>query len=188
MYILGIDNGFTGAIAAVDVDTKRPVWIKDMPILKVGDKDQIDTDAVGDLLAGSVHVFIEKAQTMPAFLKDKAGNIIKVMQGASSSGRYMQASGIIMGACGALHIPRTLIAPVTWKKKMMPDMGKEKEASVWKCNQIFPGMFKFKKDHNKADALLLALYGLTYCFFDAGFPEIYSNAQMVHSPSSLFGG
>jgi hypothetical protein len=171
-YVLGVDNGFTGAIAAIDIESKRPIWIKKMPILRVGDKDQVDADAVGDLIQGSAHAFIEKAQTMPAFQKDKFGNITKVNQGISSTGRYMQASGIIIGACGALHIPRTLVSPVTWKKKMMPDMGKEKAASVWKCNQLFPGLFKYKNENGKADAVLIGIFGLTYLYYAMpGSPE-----------------
>jgi len=54
------------------------------------------------------------------------------------------------------------VVPVRWKKSMMPDATKEKDASILRVKQLYPQeahQFKRKKDHGRADALLIAAYG-----------------------------
>ncbi|HDZ27765.1 hypothetical protein LCGC14_1355210 [marine sediment metagenome] len=149
MYTIGVDNGFSGAIAILR--EKNPVVLMDMPVLKVGKtKLELDENTIRDYFSRwqVKHVFIEKAQVMPK-------------QGISSSGRYMMSYGIIRGICVGLRLPYTLIAPQTWKKAMLKDMPKGKEASIFRAKQLYPELdFPRKKDHGKADALLIALYGL----------------------------
>jgi hypothetical protein len=149
MLVAGIDVGLSGAIATFD--DGQLVRAVDMPVLAVGTKNEIDEQGVLHIIAGSGHVFIEKAQTMPD-------------QGIASSGHYMCSYGILRGICVGLGIPYTLVHPKTWKGKMMPDMPKEKQASIFRCKQLFPGIacLERKKDHGRADAILLALFGLRY--------------------------
>jgi len=147
--IVGIDPGFSGAIAIID-DEGVIHELLDMPILKVGKRNELCEVEIKNLLeeAHAEHVYIEKSQSMPG-------------QGISSTFRYGASWGIIRGICVGLEIPYTLVHPKTWKKAMMPDMGKEKGASILRVGQLYPELkLTRKKDHGMADALLLALHGL----------------------------
>ena len=117
-----------------------------MPILKTP-KMELNEPQIRDILIGCAHVFIEKCQSMPG-------------QGISSIARYMTGYGIIRGICVGLGIPYTLVHPKTWKGVMMKDMPKEKDASILRALQLYPKIdLPRKKDHGKADALLLSLWG-----------------------------
>ena len=145
MIIVGIDNGFTGAIAIMDT-RKNALEAYEMPIIK-NDKNEIDEGYLVSMLTGCEHVFLEKAQVMPK-------------QGISSSGRYMMAYGIVRGVLAALRIPYTLVTPQRWKKAMMADMPKNKGASIIAASRLFPAVkLSRKKDHGRADAILLCEFG-----------------------------
>ncbi len=156
MSISGIDPGFTGAISCIETDGTATVI--DMPVIrtikkgkagKTSTKQELDGVGVKQELLNTnpSHVFIEKAQTMPG-------------QGIASTGRYMDGYGQIKGICIGLGLPYTLVHPRTWKKLIMHDMGKEKGESIVRAKQLFPSVdLPLKKDHGKADALLIAEYG-----------------------------
>ncbi len=147
MNYCGIDVGFSGAIAVLDEDGKILITI-DMPIIEVGKKRELNEPKIRWLLEGfrPLCVGIEKAQTMPS-------------QGISSSGRYMASYGFLRGICVGLGLEYCLVHPKTWKKKMMPDMPKEKEASIMRVGQLYPDLvLARKKDHGIADAILIARY------------------------------
>ena len=147
MNYCGIDVGFSGAIAVLDKDGKIVIDI-DMPIIQVGKKRELNEPNIHFILQGfqPLIVGIEKAQVMPG-------------QGISSSGRYMASYGFLRGVCVGLGLEYHLIHPRTWKKVMMPDMPKEKEASIMRVGQLYPDVvLARKKDHGIADAILIARY------------------------------
>ena len=149
MYIMGIDPGFSGALAVLDSDLKIE-FVMDMPIIKVGKKRELDEARLSVIFkmwrSKSINVALEKSQTMPN-------------QGIVSSGRYMASYGFLRGLCVGNGIPYHLIQPQTWKKAMMPDMGKEKGASIQKGAQLYPELSLTRvKDHGIADAILIARY------------------------------
>ena len=163
IYIAGIDVGFTGAIAFYHhhPDRRRVAMeVYDMPVIKIkkGKKtsQEIDEPALRKIFAAHklVHVFIEKAQTMPN-------------QGISSAGRYLCGFGILRGICVGMQIPYTLVPPQRWKKIMMPGMPKDKGQSIVRVKQLFPLQdLPLKNDHGKSDAILIACYGakeMGYC-------------------------
>ena len=157
---IGIDPGISPALVALD-DKGALLWMKDIPAIKVGDKNEMNGAAIRDVLIGADHVFLEKAQAMPAERFDKAsGKIVK--QGISSTAHYMKSAGILEGICIGLQIPYDLISPVSWKAKMMAGMQKGKDASLLRVQQLYPGSVKLKKDNHKAEALLICLYGIHY--------------------------
>ena len=144
----GIDPGFSGALAVVS-EEGEVLGLEDMPVLKVGSRRELNEPAIKDFLKRHkiATVALEKSQTMPG-------------QGIASSGRYMMSYGVLRGLCVGLGIPYQLVHPRTWKKAMMPDMPKEKEASIQRVGQLYPDLvLDRKKDHGKADALLICLYG-----------------------------
>jgi crossover junction endodeoxyribonuclease RuvC len=157
----GCDIGLSGAIAKMD-ESGKLISLHDMPIMRVGDKNEINEDEVKELFAGLSHIFFEKAQAMPTErVNPVTGKTVK--QGIASTAHYMASYGILRGIAKGMGIPYSLVHPATWKKAMMKDMPKEKSASIARVQQLFPGVgLTRKKDHGKADAALIALYGLNY--------------------------
>jgi crossover junction endodeoxyribonuclease RuvC len=150
--IAGIDPGQTGAIAIMERDGTL-VNVYDMPVLSDGKRKIVDGHEVLRILDNEDvdTVYLEKAQTMPG-------------QGISSSGHYMKGAGIIEGIIIALGTAYELIHPATWKRAVMRDMPKEKEASVIKVRQLYPDYegLTHKKHHGRADAILIAYYGVKW--------------------------
>jgi crossover junction endodeoxyribonuclease RuvC len=151
MYYMGIDPGFSGAIAVLDKDLAL-IHSQDMPIVTVGKKRELDEAALFKVCYRysptyeHLVVGIEKSQTMPG-------------QGIASSGRYMASYGFLRGLCVGMGLSYVLIRPPTWKKVMLMDMPKEKGSSIVKVNQLYPDLqLTRKKDHGIADAILIARY------------------------------
>jgi crossover junction endodeoxyribonuclease RuvC len=84
-------------------------------------------------------------------------------QGVASSFSFGRGLGIWEGILSALAVPYVKVAPQTWKKVMMADAPHDnKDASRIIASRLFPqmeGYFTRKKDHNRAEALLMAEYG-----------------------------
>lgn len=138
--VLGIDPGKSGAFALISPGNEQ-----------VSVHDFTEFNDVVKLLSGYDirHAFIEKVHAMPG-------------QGVCSMFSFGENFGTWKGILIALQIPFTQVAPQTWKKSMLKDMPKEKSSSVQRCLQLYPQMvdsFKRKKDHNRADAILIASYG-----------------------------
>ena len=147
MNYCGIDVGFSGAISVLNGDGEI-LLMTDMPIITVGKKRELNEPKIRMILDGfkPLCVGIEKSQTMPR-------------QGISSSGRYMASYGFLRGLCVGLSVEYQLIHPKTWKKELMHDMPKEKEASIMRVGQLYPDLvLGRKKDHGIADAILIAKY------------------------------
>jgi len=146
---MGIDPGFSGALAVLD-DNLKIEFVMDMPIIMVGKRRELDEAKLADIFRRwrnkPMTVGLEKSQTMPN-------------QGVVSSGRYMASYGFLRGLCVGNVIPYHLIRPQSWKKTMMPDMDREKGASIQKVMQIYPELSLTRiKDHGIADAILIARY------------------------------
>lgn len=150
---IGIDPGKDGAIAAI---LPGSILFIDMPTLftGVGQKRDYDVHELAAALtrlgpAGSLHVMIERQQSMPG-------------QGVATSFQIGLGYGTLLGVLGALRIPFSTVRPTNWKKVMLADMPPGKEASRAKAKQMFPQAaedLKLVKHHNRAEALLLADFG-----------------------------
>ncbi len=175
MIICGIDPGISGAMCVMETLSQKIIELVDMPILTVeksgktksGKKKSgnvVDGPAVKgiitkayDNLGSSLiefknisHVFIEKAQVMPD-------------QGSVSGFNYGTGYGLVVGICIGLSIPYSLIRPNMWKKAMMQGMTKGKDASIVRVKQLYPDIenLERKKDHGRADAVLISLHGIS---------------------------
>lgn len=175
MIHIGIDPGVTGAVAELDSET-REIHFWDTPTVQVRSgktfKNMLDAPRcvaiLQSLSAGrEVKVVIEKVNAMPPrFSKPGAdgeeAGAVRGSMGVTSAFSFGKGYGIWLGILAALFIPFEEVHPVTWKKALMADMGKEKDASRVKAMQIYPKVapeISRKKDHARADALLLAEYG-----------------------------
>lgn len=173
MIHIGIDPGVTGCVCELDSVT-RDVHFYDTPTVQVKSgktmKNMLDIPAcvllLQQLSAGrDARVTIEKVNPMPGKpgkqYAEETGKSFQGM-GVTSSFNFGKGYGIWLGILGALFIPFDEIHPVTWKRSLMADMSKEKDASRVKAMQCYPRTapdLNLKKHHNRADALLIAEFG-----------------------------
>ena len=170
MLTLGIDPGLSGACAILHDDSMVPE-VFDLPTLEViRNKKRRREYQIASLVSsltlhignrmsetGEVHAYVERSQAMPFMLHGRT-------QGVTSSFSMGRGLGILEGVLSALNIPYTLVAPATWKRAMLGGKVKQaKEASRLRAQQLFPGAdLSKKRDHGKAEALLIAQYGRTH--------------------------
>lgn len=162
---VGIDTGLDGAVAVIS-ERMEILSMFDTPTLTVEGKTKTVTGntkkrreyhlaAMKNYLVavkdnGTVMVALEKSQAMPSKLQGRT-------QGTVSSFSTGRGYGLWEGLLCGLGIPYTLVHPLTWKAAMMRDMGKQKGASIIRANQLFSNAsLTRKKDHGRADALLVA--------------------------------
>jgi crossover junction endodeoxyribonuclease RuvC len=152
MIIIGIDPGLSGAVAWLDGDGNYLVW--DTPTAKDGRHRVYLLSEMRALLLnatvgvqGTHHVFIEKVHSMPK-------------QGVASSFSFGDGYGSWKGLVAGLGMPMSLVTPQRWQKTMLDGMQGGKDASIIRALELFPkAELKRKKDHGRADALLIAEYG-----------------------------
>jgi|SRR6516164_6102851 crossover junction endodeoxyribonuclease RuvC len=150
--IVGVDPGINGALAIVNIaiDGVMPVLVDvlDVPVIGAGAKERVNTMLVRDWLAQHQpdHALIERAGSMPK-------------QGVASTFKYARAVGSLETVVACSGIPYSIIEPSVWKKfHHLP--GKDKEAARQRALQLFPSahaLFARKKDHQRAEAALIAL-------------------------------
>uniref|UniRef100_A0A6M3IGY2 Uncharacterized protein n=2 Tax=viral metagenome TaxID=1070528 RepID=A0A6M3IGY2_9ZZZZ len=138
---MGIDPGETGAFAIIDAD---------MDVIALADFHDRQYAYPAD--KSSMKAVIEEAQSMPK-------------QGVSSTFKYGVNFGRWLEWLDIAGIPYQRIRPAKWKKAVCDGgarRGKDgKEYSLELARRLFPSVseeLKRKKDHNRAEALLIALY------------------------------
>jgi crossover junction endodeoxyribonuclease RuvC len=150
---MGIDPGINGGLSIIEItDGAAPVLVEaiDVPVVGTGAKERVDVAAIRD--------FIEKHKPIRALI-ERAGVMPK--QGIASGFKYGRAVGALEAAIALCAIPIEVIEPSTWKRFWhLP--GREKERARQLALEKFPAAHASlarKKDHQKAEAALLALYG-----------------------------
>lgn len=174
MIIIAVDPGLTGGLALVTENGLQA--LVDMPVMvrsksrvkgkngQMRDKEsnQVNASALTEILRewtadhdrNEIHVFIEKCQAMPGSIK---GN----PKAQSSAGTFSLglSAGIIEGVVAARGLPHTLVHPATWKAALKLN-GKDKNQVRARAIQLYPTASLHRvKDHNRAEALLIAHYG-----------------------------
>jgi crossover junction endodeoxyribonuclease RuvC len=150
---IGIDPGLSGAIAVID-EHGKVVSLNDTPTLAVkkgkGTKHVYVESAMATLLEGGLRhdsiVILENVHAFPG-------------QGVTSMFSLGVGVGIWRGIIAALKLPVEFVEPAVWKRAMGIPTGSDKSVSIVHAAQLFPGAdLKRKKDHGRADALLIAEY------------------------------
>jgi crossover junction endodeoxyribonuclease RuvC len=138
----GIDPGLTGAIAIVG----------DRGLASVFDFDDFRGLQMIRTLAEDLRITMEKVSAMPK-------------QGVASMFKFGTNYGTWIGRLEALAIPFDLVTPAKWQKAMFDSQAKRgvdtKAVSLDRARRLFPqalNRLTRKKDHNRAEALLLAEY------------------------------
>ena len=151
MLIIGIDPGFSGALAVLDSTTGRLLSVVDMPVQKnKKGKQELNLHALFDLLTPPD----EQVMAVLEFVAARPG------QGAPATFRFGQGYGAIQMALAAHAIPTHYVTPAKWKKHFA--LSKDKGVSRGFASQRFPSHakdFERVKDDGRAEASLIALYG-----------------------------
>jgi crossover junction endodeoxyribonuclease RuvC len=160
--IIGIDPGLTGAIAFIGRDG---YIVEDLPTMANGKgkakvKRQIDPGELAEMIKHQsnqsgekpIKVYLERVAAMNK-------------QGVSSVFSLGETYGAIKAVVATLQIPIEIISPQEWKKFYNLRRDKKqsvtKELSRTKAIELFPeASLTRKKDHNLAEALLIANYGV----------------------------
>jgi len=157
MRVLGIDPGTTGAIALLNDDAFECAL--DMPTMQRGKTSQKQMINAAELarivreLRADV-ACVELVQAMPP-RGDKSG------MGAASAFNFGESAGVIRGVLAALGIETHYVTPVSWKKRAGLMGNRDKEASRSLAIRFWPiAPLARKKDSGRAEALLIARYGL----------------------------
>lgn len=150
--VLGIDPGLHGAVALLDGD--RVLLLEDLPTVQFSEgriKNRLDAAGLARMLApfaGEVFMaIVEKVGARPG-------------EAASGAFSFGYSSGCIAGVLAALNIPTTTVQPAVWKKALC--LGSDKDLSRSRALELFPsqaGKLARKKDHDRAESLLLAEWG-----------------------------
>lgn len=169
LLIIGIDPGANGAIAFLS-EHGELLDVIDMPIdiVRVGKSEKrvispANLVSILDVSSDSACVFMERLVAMPPTgvrLNPLTGRPTGRM-GVTSVASFFRGGGVIEGICAAKQLPLTLVMPNKWKAAVSCPTGKD--GARQRAAQQFPYMaakFDRKKDDGRAEASLIALYGL----------------------------
>ena len=154
-YVVGVDVGVTGAIAFVSINDKTDNFVLDIPVIttkKAGKtRRSLDFEALNIIFEEAkpeiAKVIVEALHPMPT-------------NGSISSFNLGMSYGGMLGVIAACKLEVTLVSPVKWKKHF-DLLKKEKNISLLLAREKFGTEFLLRaKDHNRAEALLIAEYGL----------------------------
>jgi crossover junction endodeoxyribonuclease RuvC len=147
---VGIDPGITGAIGLLIDDV---MGVVDVPTFtKLDGKTDYDFYKMFKLLgavgmsSSRVYLSLEKQQAMPK-------------QGVSSTFGIGRGYGAWEALCWATTPDFEIVSPRKWKKAL--GLTNDKDVSRLKAISLYPSlepMLRRKKDHNRAEAILLAHY------------------------------
>lgn len=155
MIVLGIDIGMTGAVAAIDAAGRARV--SDLVTKADACGKRLDGRALSHLL----HEFIPPGEVGLAIIEDVRVRNIAGRMAHSSEGSLMRSRGIVESICDVCRIDLQIVQPGVWKR-WYGLLGKDKGESLAKARTLYPAvddMLRRVKDHNRAEALLIAHYG-----------------------------
>lgn len=148
--ILGIDPGSSGALSFYD---GNELLIFDMPFFEIKKgktvRKKIDFVELVKIIRNNKpdHAYLENVSA-------QFGN------GAAAAFSFGWACACVENAILSSFVPFTLVTPQAWKKAMQ--VPADKDAARMRASQLLPNHthnWDRKKDHNRAESALIALYG-----------------------------
>jgi len=148
--IIGLDPGSKSAAFAILTRAGAFIHADDAGDLTTPDNVRLFADHLDGYIAGcgAAIVVLEQVHAMPK-------------QGVTSSFHFGQGYGALQGIVGAFGLPVTLVRPQVWKKALGLDSSAERSLEL--ARELYPDAanhLKRKRDHNRAEAICLAHYGL----------------------------
>lgn len=143
--ILGVDVGATGALAFYN---EKELIIYDTPTFERNKTNRIDCHKLHEICSKNHadHAYIEQVNAFG--------------MGASSAYNFGWSSGVVEAILASLEIPFTYVTPMRWKKDLQ--VPKDKDAARMRATQLLPLFscnWPLKKDHGRAEAALISLWG-----------------------------
>ena len=153
MIVLGFDPGITGAVAAL-CDGKV-IAVTDMPVVdkRISSgtlRRRVSAHGVADIVqkllnTDTVEAWIEQVAPRPG-------------EGRVSSFSFGRSVGVIEGVLAGLGVSTSFVTPQEW----MRELRVPRDGSIGRAIELCPylsGELQRKKDHGRADAILLAPFG-----------------------------
>lgn len=157
MIVIAVDIGVTGAVAVLDHTGVR--GLVDMPVLAVPGKRMVKRRIDARGLLAIVRQYIPAGESGLALLEDvHMGHT----PGGAGRASLMHSRGVVETVLELARLQVVPVAPQTWQRKLGV-LGSGKGGALTKARELFPAVgaqLKRAKDHNRADALLLARFGL----------------------------
>jgi crossover junction endodeoxyribonuclease RuvC len=144
--VMGADPGLTGGLAFLDLEGKL-VAVYDMPTVE----REIGWKAI-ELLLTTQH------SLRHAYVEHVTGG----QQRPNGAFNFGMGFGVLKTVISMCNVPMTLVHPAKWKKAM--GLSGDKANSRAKAMMQWPNMaqnFQRVKDDGRAEAALVALYGLS---------------------------
>lgn len=164
MVVIGLDVGLTGAIAAITED--RGARVYDLPTTPAGGTHRrLDGRALILLLRELVPpdmaavAYMEDIQPRPMGNGGLHGNTMH------SQGSLMRSRGIIEAVFDVARVKLETVRPQAWKRHYAL-IRSAKDESLHVARRLYPesaGDLARKRDHNRAEAILIAHYGALRC-------------------------
>lgn len=155
MIALGIDIGITGAVAAVDHHSTAR--IDDIPTSPVPGRRTVSREIDPLALMALIRTIVRPGEAAIAMIEDIHGGFGK---GGAARASTMDSRGVVRAVCAIARIRVVSVPPGVWKRHYGL-LKTEKAASLERARALYPAqahMLKRQKDHNRAEALLLAHY------------------------------
>lgn len=159
MIYIGIDPGFTGAVAMIN---GAEMSIVDTPTVefKHGKRTRPEFDEHGMVrVLTQIMPFSTRSTDVRVGIEDVGP---RPMEGVVSVGRFMKGYGLWLGIIAALGLQCEKIRPQTWKRDVFGESGMEKDASVARAEQLCATIqfrtLRGKLLDGRAEALLIADY------------------------------
>lgn len=158
MIIIGIDAGLHGAIAVINGEG-RLLELVDTPTLQVQSgkivRHHYQIPGMANIIRCVQSNYQSKNKIIAGLEKQHSRPIQGVVQAFTTGEGY----GVWRAILVMLDISFDLPTPQAWKKVMLPGMGKDKDASRLRAQQLFPNaQLHLKRHHDRAEALLIAEY------------------------------
>lgn len=159
-FVIGIDPGHTGAIAFLNEQTlhtfETPTYTVEF-VKKV--KGKTVTRKRNQMNIPKARDIIREFDIEYAFIEQVTA---REGQGVTGMFRFGENFGQWQGLLTGLNIPYYLVTPQKWKAHFGL-LGKEKYDSLELAKELYENNqpdFKRKKDHGRAEAALIARYGI----------------------------
>lgn len=168
MIIVGIDPGLTGALAFIDTSTGS-VHIDDMPTRERSVGGEVQRRVDGLALASLVRQRIPAGRAAISVCENVRSFGRSGVQRPATTDSLQRTLGSIEAVFDVLRFPCALVEPRAWQrfvglagKKADPRARGELPATVTTARTLYPAAahdLQRVKDHNRAEALLIAHFG-----------------------------
>lgn len=159
MIVLGIDIGVTGALAAVD--SRGTHVLHDLPTIEIKGERMVRRRLDARGLLTLVRQCVPIGESGVAVIED-VHTLPSRVNAPQAQGSLMHSRGIVEAVLEIAGLRVVPVDPLRWKA-LFGLVGHGKDAARGIAVNLYPSAhaeLQRAKDHNRADSLLLAHYGL----------------------------